>query len=1140
MTDGPSPHLTPDELEKLARRNPAAERTPECRDEAEIALLLSADDRGEDAAAFLTHAATCDYCGLLVEAAVNATQKDDDEDRALMTQLKTAGPEWQRQMARRFADAQKGKAGSRLWTAAALLAMAAALVFAVRIALPLWRGSSSRPELQELVAAVGSDRTRPVEGRLTGGFHYAPPPTLQRGPGEQASPRVRIAEAKLEEAARANDTPDNQAALAVGLLAVGDLDKAIDALEEAVQQKPTDARFQSDLSAAYLARAKWRDRAEDWPRALAAAEHAVKADPKLAEAYFNRALALEGLYLNEQAAEAWSAYQTIEKMPRWRDEAGERAQKLKQRSSAAVPRGNQEAREHIEDVLLMKWGEAVLTGDQVTAAKLLNEAEKSAAALVAAGGDTMARDELTILRRAASTGQEDLLKMLAEGHVLYGRSRVEFLSNRLQQAVDLMTRAATAFESANSPYRFWRPVYAAILLRVKGSSELALEELVAVPVRAIPDTYYHLRGRHLWTRAVALQNAGRFDLERRDLEASSDYFHRSAELENLCAVEAGLAEAESLLGNRHRTWRHELTAMAYVDLLPPSVRRNAILLAGALFALNEGLPDAALHFLNRLIRSLEHSKPGVAQADAYIRRARVMRDLGDLPAAVDDLTRAERAAGDIDDPPLRLRTVADLNRARGDVLRGSRPREAILALDASFEYFRRAGPANRLPELWLHRAQASEAEGDLEGAERAFAAAVASVDRDRAALMSPQDRMQAFEQQRRTAKELIRFQAVVLAHDADALRTAEHSRTQSLVESAVSAESLAFDPISWHLGLPSDVGVIYYAALDDRVLTWALTKESSAYFVRAIPALRLQAMVSGVLRQIEHGANVVGLVGVSDDLVAQLVAPALERMQSKSRIVFIPDGALFRLPFGALPDRQGRPLILSRIVAIAPSLVAFARTSRELSDIGVDDVLAVGDGHDPASSGLPRLAVANDEAIAVGRIYGTATVLTGAEATRARFLASEPAVIHFAGHAAVNSDYPLFSRMFFASAAGGRDDGTMLALEIARHHFSRAKVVVLASCDSAGGRIIEGEGVMSLARMFIDAGVPAVVASLWPVDDAAHDLLLTFHRELRAGLDPAAALRAAQLRTIQTRPDLPVLIWGGFVSLGGLGHFLPV
>lgn len=222
----------------------------------------------------------------------------------------------------------------RLTAAAVGLAAAAALVLAIRVAQPDWASGlfgprGDRPELQELIAAVAGEPTRPVEGRLTGGFKYAPPPSPTRGAGDrEVSPDVRIAAARIEQIVRADDSSANRAALGIALLAVGDSGRAIEALEAAAQREPGNAQWQSDLAAAYLARAGRLGRVEDLQRALDSADRAIKAQPALAEAWFNRALVLERSGRADEAARAWLDAAGHQDEPRWREEAHARASAL--------------------------------------------------------------------------------------------------------------------------------------------------------------------------------------------------------------------------------------------------------------------------------------------------------------------------------------------------------------------------------------------------------------------------------------------------------------------------------------------------------------------------------------------------------------------------------------------------------------------------------------------------------------------------------------------------------------------------------------------------------------------------------------------------------------------------------------------
>jgi tetratricopeptide (TPR) repeat protein len=226
---------------------------------------------------------------------------------------------------------EKAPARPRRWWigVAAGLAAAAILVLAVRVVRPGWPfgTANDRPELQDLIAAVASQPTRPVDGRLTGGFKYAPPPSPTRGPGNRdLPPDVRIAAARLEQAAAGNSPSANaQETVGVAFLVLGELDKAIGDLEHAVARQPSNARYQSDLAAAYLARAKRQGNPADWQQARAAAERATQVDPNLIEAWFNRALAIEGASSSPtDVSQAWHDYLARDSSSEWAREHQQR------------------------------------------------------------------------------------------------------------------------------------------------------------------------------------------------------------------------------------------------------------------------------------------------------------------------------------------------------------------------------------------------------------------------------------------------------------------------------------------------------------------------------------------------------------------------------------------------------------------------------------------------------------------------------------------------------------------------------------------------------------------------------------------------------------------------------------------------
>jgi CHAT domain-containing protein len=100
------------------------------------------------------------------------------------------------------------------------------------------------------------------------------------------------------------------------------------------------------------------------------------------------------------------------------------------------------------------------------------------------------------------------------------------------------------------------------------------------------------------------------------------------------------------------------------------------------------------------------------------------------------------------------------------------------------------------------------------------------------------------------------------------------------------------------------------------------------------------------------------------------------------------------------------------------------------------------------------------------------------------------------------------------------------------------RVVVLSACSSNSGVVLRGEGVMSLARAFFQAGAHTVVASLWRLrDDEAADFFAHYYQHLGHGRSVAAAAQAAQQDLIAK--GAPAAAWAGIVVLGD-GDLVPL
>ena len=83
---------------------------------------------------------------------------------------------------------------------------------------------------------------------------------------------------------------------------------------------------------------------------------------------------------------------------------------------------------------------------------------------------------------------------------------------------------------------------------------------------------------------------------------------------------------------------------------------------------------------------------------------------------------------------------------------------------------------------------------------------------------------------------------------------------------------------------------------------------------------------------------------------------------------------------------------------------------------------------------------------------------------------------------------------------------------------------MLSACETANGRVLDGEGVLSMSRSFLRAGARETVSTLWPVGPSAADFADAFYAACRADQRPAVALRDAKLR--MRAAGAPPAAWG--------------
>lgn len=327
--------------------------------------------------------------------------------------------------------------------------------------------------------------------------------------------------------------------------------------------------------------------------------------------------------------------------------------------------------------------------------------------------------------------------------------------------------------------------------------------------------------------------------------------------------------------------------------------------------------------------------------------------------------------------------------------------------------------------------------------------------------------------------------------------------------------------------LGDDTVVVAYFTLDDELLAFVLTNTDLRVVRRLARAselaelterLRFQvdAMRRGARTSVDHHDQLVRRARHYLARLYSLLLAPLEPELGARRLVVVPHRALHYVPFHALFDGE-RYVIERREVCTAPSASVLHRCLMH-EQLPLQRALLLG----VADSRAPRV---RDEILALNPIFPDRVTLLDAEATSEALRRHAPTaqLLHLACHGVFRPDNPLFSALHLADGRFTTRDAYSLGL--------RCNLVVLSACETGVNNVAPGDELIGLARGFFAAGAPALLVSLWSVDDASTATLMAhFYRRLQAGDGPALALRTAQLELLAVLPH--PFFWAPFVLMG--------
>ena len=335
----------------------ASVRKLDCPPEATWTTVAAGVASADESQVLLEHASRCDYCGPLLRAATEDLNPEiSAEEQEFIRQLPSARAEWQRDLARKMADAETAAGGEDVvsvnatepqaegqkvrpsaspsrsgWRFASWNLWAAPLTAAavVAIAAAIWveRQSPSLSSTNQLIAQAYSEQ-RPIELRFPGASYG--PVRQERGvSGPNRSrmdepPELLQAETQIARglARHPQDAGWLQAKARADLFE-GSYQSAIELLQQAEPARPEDASLKIDLATAYYERAGTRsdpaERAADYELALQALNSVLSSNPNDLVALFNRAVVRQRLRRYSEAIADWERYLQIEPAGQWAD-----------------------------------------------------------------------------------------------------------------------------------------------------------------------------------------------------------------------------------------------------------------------------------------------------------------------------------------------------------------------------------------------------------------------------------------------------------------------------------------------------------------------------------------------------------------------------------------------------------------------------------------------------------------------------------------------------------------------------------------------------------------------------------------------------------------------------------------------------
>lgn len=1129
------------------------------------------------------HVIHCDHCGpLFRQAAEDLMVEQTPEEISVLDQLSSAQPGFQRELGRRLAAGHR-EAGTQQahrtplavpvpkyrlelhpWVYALAVGLLLATLTGSWLAIRL-----RRPYADQLIAQAYSDQ-RTFELRLADASQA--PIRQQRGPeGSPLSKPAALLEAELLIKRQLLKTPNDPKWLAArgrSELLEWQYEDAIRSFNQVLETNPDSSDMLRDLATAHFQRAEIEHRPIDYGNAMQELSQALAKRPDDAIALFNRAVIDERMFLYDDAEKDWEAYLRLDPTGPWAAEARQRLDEVRNKlqkhdQSQKAPIEEPLAAAMFLDERLRKEPATHADGDSIDEQYLDLASEKWLSAL--------AKD----LRRGKSIQESPYGRALQTFAQLWKtRHGDAWLSDLLKSAsapsfpdaAEVLSRAVAAaskgdpslarHEADRAVRLFERLPNQAGVLRARLEGVYALQRSLedekcmrsarSLGTKLEGVSYGWIQAKLFLEESACLASSARIqDAEQTVLRAEKIATQREFEVLYL----RGLSFASDFAadkGDRALSWKEAQAGLErFWSGSFPAIRGYALCASLGYLAEDSDQSWVAMAFWSEAVPLIEKTANRSTEGLARYQLAAEEIAVGRQAEADQELRRVTRIFSSLPNSAatLNYRVASEVSLAAVELSLGesSLARARLNAIGSSVPNVDQYQTALQYYET-LAEEQVSD--GDWRAAEKSLYSAVAISQGGLATLGSDADRINWDQQTSKAYRNLVRMLLAQAGREEEALRVWEWHRSLSFrtlkanrlpSESAV-AELATNPPRPGEADIPSLIptltGVTFltYAELNDGIVLWAYDDRGITFRRIPVPAAEVTAVGKRFVRLCSDPTGDATLLQANAKKLYEWLISPIQFLLSPGRTIWIePDGELALLPFQALVDPEGVPLLVKFPIAYRSS--ATGKQRKEEPRVSASDRALVASSSllaPPSSRALPPLPDAVKEAEMIAARFPHHRLLldeaTPVDEVRAELRGS--AVLHYAGH-------------YAPTGVRGRTVlGTILNDDLARDSrprigssfpLRRCKLVVLSACSTGSGEKLGLFDPDGLVRPLLRAGARRVIASRWNVDSRVTAKLMDeFYSALLSGKTSVDALCAASKQLVESSEYRHPYYWAGF------------